>query len=349
MRCCEACFDDEFLKTFIRNHRRRANCQFCPGREKHVIEASELKPLFARFMDLCTPLNLSRPDNSTASDSGGQLATIIQDQWGIFSNRLIRREKHHELLTEILQLGTAGIFAGKPHDRSHRTLLERWREFGDRVNVAEDQDPITATQRYRGNGDPVSVTGLEWLEEDLGRASATLAAGSLVFLASLADRDDPSNYPVEMARKPETFDLSEHEYFVGAEDISTAVAESQARGGAPLTLASFEILHDLRIIDLTEGMRRKSPFSCARENLPILLEWCELLDHLNSEFANDRGFSDESPEHRSLHRFAEWIRKEGCHGLRYGGVFPGRGHTLVIFDPGVVAFRSTRTLLAKEL
>lgn len=57
MRCCEAYFEDNFLKDYIRRHGRRGTCQYCLARRKFASEAGELEPLFARFAAVYSPLN----------------------------------------------------------------------------------------------------------------------------------------------------------------------------------------------------------------------------------------------------------------------------------------------------
>lgn len=36
MRCCERCFDDDYLKQYIHMHGRIGSCQFCRARRVHV-------------------------------------------------------------------------------------------------------------------------------------------------------------------------------------------------------------------------------------------------------------------------------------------------------------------------
>ena len=104
MRCCEQCFDDNYLKHYIREHGRVGTCQFCRARRTHVIEAADLQELFARFTALYSPLQvgLNVPFGTDAYEIGDRLGSVIQEEWGIFSDRIADSERHHDLLDKIL-------------------------------------------------------------------------------------------------------------------------------------------------------------------------------------------------------------------------------------------------------
>lgn len=153
MRCCEACFDDAFLKEHIRQHSRLGTCQHCHSRRKFVIEASELQPLFTRFIRLYQPAEpgINIPVDADVLRMGEPLATLIQDQWGIFSEKLLRREEEPNLLEEIL---TAGLREEEildapavrdfwtDHDYMHNSLLDQWHELTDELKNPEQHQPV---------------------------------------------------------------------------------------------------------------------------------------------------------------------------------------------------------------
>ncbi len=79
MRCCEACFEDDFLKNYIRHRGKRGSCQYCRARGKYVIDAAELESFFSRFTDLYSPVDLGGnvPPDVDPLEVGEQLATLI--------------------------------------------------------------------------------------------------------------------------------------------------------------------------------------------------------------------------------------------------------------------------------
>ena len=80
MRCCVRCFQDGFLKRYLREHGRIGTCQFCRARRVHVIKAGDLNDLFARFTELYPRLEpgLNAPQDVDMLERGERLATIIQ-------------------------------------------------------------------------------------------------------------------------------------------------------------------------------------------------------------------------------------------------------------------------------
>src|SRR2546427_7997762 len=153
MRCCQACFDDDFLKDYIRRHGRRGMCQYCRSRRGCVIDAADLEPLFKRFIDLYSPASpgVNLPPDVDVWRMGDQLATLIQDQWDIFSERLIESDKHHDLLHEIFtancreeEILDAPAVRDLWTDRDwlHDTLLDRWHELADELKCPEQPHPI---------------------------------------------------------------------------------------------------------------------------------------------------------------------------------------------------------------
>ena len=89
-------------------------------------------------------------------------------------------------------------------------------------------------------------------------------------------------------------------------------------------------------------MRLASPFECAGEHLPSLVESCELFNHLNTEFATPLRHTDDTHEYRPTQFFAEWARDHGYDGLRYGSAMSDGGRNIVVFDRGAIAIRSVR-------
>ena len=171
MRCCEGCFKDDFLKDYIRRHGRRGSCQYCRARGRYVIDAAELEALFARFTELYSPVEpgVNVPPDVDVLEVGEQLATLIQDQWGIFSERLTESGGQHDLLHEIFtancreeEILDAPAARDLWTDRNwlHSTLLDRWYELADELKHPEQHNPIAPE--------------LQPTEEELATATHTL-------------------------------------------------------------------------------------------------------------------------------------------------------------------------------
>jgi len=349
VRCCEASFDDDLLKDFIRTHGESGTCQFCRARGKHVIDAPELEALFTRFTDLYSPAQpgVNLPPDVDVMRVGDPLATLIQDDWEIFSDRLTVRDKHHDLLNEIYtgnrrneEILDAPVVYDLWTDRDwlHDTLLDRWRELAEELKYPEQSRPISHEYQLTADDLATSADTLQWFVEDVGRASATLPVGSPIFRVRLDFWEE--NYclipvppekmgapPPELVEAPGRANPKGVSYLYGAEDERTAVAEKRPHRGMLVTVAAGETLRDLRLIDLTAGMGLASPFECNGEYLPSLVESCELFNHLNNEFAKPLRHSDHTHEYRPTQFFAEWAKEHGYDGLRYGSAMSNGGQT----------------------
>lgn len=79
MNCCTNCFKDEFLIGHIRANADVDLCDYCSTEPAQVIDPSQLREYFERFLSLYYP----DPDG----DVGGvSLAFLIQAFWNIFSD-----------------------------------------------------------------------------------------------------------------------------------------------------------------------------------------------------------------------------------------------------------------------
>jgi len=362
MLCCEACFDDEFVKDYIRRNGRRGTCQYCRTRGKYVIEAAELEPLFERFTHLYAPVQVGinvLPDVDVLR-LGDRLATIIQDQWDVFSERLAELDRHHDLLHEIV---TANCREEEildapdvrelwtDRDYQHYTLLDRWQELSDELIHPQESKPVVPVLQPTEDDLATATDALQWFEEDVGRAVSILPAGSRVFRARLGYREQDYRIipipeaemgapPPECVKTPGRANPEGVSYFYGAEDESTAVAEIRPHRGMLVTVAMGETLRDLRLIDLAAGMTLASPFECGSEYLPSLVESCELFNHLDTQFAKPLRHSDDTHEYRPTQFFAEWAKDHGYDGLRYSSAMSEGGRNVLIFDGKAIAIRS---------
>lgn len=364
MRCCEACFEDAFLKDYIRRNGRRGSCQYCGAKGKYVIDAAELESLCTRFTELYSPLDVGGnvPPDVDVLRVGEQLATLIYEQWGVFSERLVERDMHHDLLHYIF---TANCMEEEildapavrdlwtDHDWLHTTLLDRWHELADELKHPEHHSAIAPDLQPTEADIATATDSLGWFEEDVGRARITLPAGTRIFRVRLGYREQDYRTapipPLEMGAPPPALVTKPGRanpvgvsYFYGADDERTAVAEVRPHRGTLATIAEGQTVRDLNLIDLTAGMALASPFECSEGYLRSLVESCELFNHLDKEFAKPLRHTDDTHEYLPTQFFTEWVKDHGYEGLRYGSAMSEDGRNVVFFDTAAVAIRSVR-------
>lgn len=248
MRCCEACFDDQYLKDHIRQHGRLGTCQYCRSRRKFVIKAGDLQPLFTRFTEIYAPVNagINVPNDVDVLDYGQSLADLIQEQWDLFSEKLMRRDEQSDLLNDIF---TSGLHNEEildapdvndlwtDHDWLHTSLLERWYELSDGLKHPEQHEDVAPGLEPTEDAIAAAMDPLEWFEDDVERVITALPTGTPIFRARLRYREVHYRYdalpldqmgapPPDRVTKPERANDVGVSYFYGAEDERTAVAES---------------------------------------------------------------------------------------------------------------------------
>lgn len=365
MRCCEKCFDDEHLKRYIRQHGRLGSCKYCGSRRVHVIEAGELEDLFSRFTSIYSPLQpgINAPPDVDIFRIGDRLGTIIQDNWEIFSEKLMDHEEaHHDLLEEILtatlhneELLDAPDINDLWTERNwlHNSLLDRWEELSEQLKHPEERQPI-APDLVPDAGDYAgAVDTLQWFEEDIGRSVITLPAGTAVYRVRLGYRvEDYRTVPIPVAEMgaPPTAAVTQPgranpvsvSYLYAADDEGTAVAEKRPHRGALVTVAAGRTRQELRLVDLQSGMYLKSPFECNGDYLSSIVESCELFNHLNAQFAEPLRHTDDVHEYLPTLFFAEWVKDHHYHGIRYGSAMSEGGTNVVLFDVAAVEFTTVR-------
>jgi RES domain-containing protein len=242
----------------------------------------------------------------------------------------------------------------------HLTLLDRWHELAEEIKHPEQPRPAAAVLQPDDDQLAIAIDPLDWFEEDLGRASLSLPAGSPIFRVRLGYREHEYRFvpipaaemgapPSASVSKPGRANPVGTSYFYGAQEEQTAVSEVRPHRGALMTIGTGEISRELRMLDLAAGMSIPSPFGCARDFFRGLLESCELFNHLNEEFARPLRHSDEVHEYLPTQFFAKWAEDHHYDGLRYGSAMSRGGHNIVLFDPGTVAIRTVRLVQTDEV
>lgn len=103
MGCCPRCFVDRWLKEHIRsNSTENGDCDYCNARDVPLIPIAKLAPRFEAMMSLYHELNadtiLPLEDPLKV---GNPLLTLVQEDWDVFSERLIEAGMADTLLEEL--------------------------------------------------------------------------------------------------------------------------------------------------------------------------------------------------------------------------------------------------------
>ena len=301
---------------------------------------------------------------------GERLSTLIQEQWGIFSDRLTALDRQDDLLREIFTANCREEeILDAPDVRElwtnrnwlHMTLLDRWHELADELKYPERARPIAPGMPPPDDDElEIAADPLDWFEEDVGRASMMLPTASPIFRVRLGYREQDYRFvaiPIAEMGAPAAAGVTKPgranpvgtSYFYGAQEEQTAVSEVRPHRGALMTVGMGEMVRELRLLDLAAGMHVPSPFACSGDYFRGLLESCELFNHLNEQFARPLRHTDDVHEYLPTQFFATWARDHHYDGLRYGSAMTRGGHNIVLFDPGTVAIRTVRLVQTDEV
>src|SRR5688500_17716257 len=94
--CCEDCFDDIWLYKLIKRYSQKiGKCDFCEADNVALLEVSALTEPFLNLMTMYSPVGW---DNTNLHlddpvDAGEILDELIEQDWEIFSDRLLARNR----------------------------------------------------------------------------------------------------------------------------------------------------------------------------------------------------------------------------------------------------------------
>ena len=117
----------------------------------------------------------------------------------------------------------------------------------------------------------------------------------------------------------------------GATDNRTAVAETRAWKGARVTVAKFQIVRPLKIVNCTLHARR--PTIIRVGGTPLKRDWeAHVWHRIDKAFSRPVTPCDDLADYAPTQILAELFKRHGYHGIAYASSL-GPGHNLAIFNP----------------
>ncbi|PAE37764.1 hypothetical protein [Bacillus sp. 7884-1] len=106
MKCCQYCFEDMYLITKIREYDALGNCDYCDSEEVYIIDIDDLTEDFERLFkhyESTEPYEYFHPEiHDDPSEFGDRLIELINEDWNIFSEKIIGTGTDETLLFDIL-------------------------------------------------------------------------------------------------------------------------------------------------------------------------------------------------------------------------------------------------------
>lgn len=342
MRCCPLCFADSWLKSYVRAKSSvRDDCDYCGACSVTVVPISELAPRFEAMMSLYRGLDADTIlDDEDPLRIGDLLLNLVQDDWGVFSQRLISIGKAAGLLKHLANCNWDDDSGEPPFSTtdlytrriswSHVTLEEAFGYIISDLN----EDP--------GNAEiPRELS--EVLSEHLIRMSRTLRRGTLFYRGrpGCASPGLPYTGPNMSSPPPGTgragrANRAGVSVLYAARSENTVIAELRpANPNGPLSVCRMRTTRDLHVIDLVKRHPAINPFTTSEEHLGWDCEVAELLGRFGEELSTPVRSDDEPEEYRVTQQLCEAVRTAAYDGILYRSARDPRGTNLVVFDPGL--------------
>lgn len=297
----------------------------------YIVDVDDLGVLFEPIIRFYQPID------ELDDKQGDDLSFLMDEDWGIFSERIASRNCAQELLEAILrninpptdQIGVRINYSDCFRRKSSSSLEDDWENrIAEVLHEMEEPaaqgstefDRITFAIEDVGTGYPNGTTlyrargykdrkRIDWfsLDEMVAPSAKNATAG----------RANPKGTSV----------------LYMASDPDTAFAEVRAWKGAPVTVAEMRTTSPLRILNLTQKTFIVSPFFHDEEH-PVY--WVADANRLLNRFADELSRplipGEEEILYRPTQHLCSLVKQAGFEGIAYPSAM-GPGHNIVLFNP----------------
>lgn len=341
MACCERCFSDRWLKQYFREtSTERGECRYCGSNGARLLPLASLAPHFTAMLGLYRELT---PDTILDDEDplvvGDLLETLVQDDWSIFSARLLEAERAGDLLVRIGNIGwdddsgetplSATELYTRRRSWSHETLKQQFAAVLEEIGGDPD-DPENPARLAEALGDELASLARSIRRgRSFYRGRPGVDANGTPFAGDAIGAPPPG-----MAGAGRANPAGVSMLYVAREE-ATAKAELRARQPlGPLSMCRTRPTRDLTVVDLVDGYPRINPFTTSDETLFWDSEVADLLGLFGEALSQPVQNDDDPQEYVVTQQLCAAVRAAGYDGIRYGSTRVDRGVNLVLFDPG---------------
>lgn len=334
-RVCIECFADSRVRKWFRGDGEIEDCSFCGATEVPTLPVAHLADEFRRLGRTYEEVTGPR-----AILHGDLIGWLIQEDWQVFSERLVAQELVDDVATALL---TAGLrpdealdepdFDGGLFRRPLRNLSDDWVEAVDQLLEGRLDGGVGA--RFEGPDGRFAPHPLAVALEDL---AVRIDGGVEVFRARIyRARGRDSRFSAEEMGAPPPGEASKigranrrgEPVLYTASDPETAIAETRVWAGAAVAVARIRIRSDLWLVNVHPPEPIESPFE--QEQLTWRLELDEVLRRFGEELSRPVLPGEKQVLYRASQALCEFIEESGCDGVIYPSAL-GPGHNIVFFD-----------------
>ncbi len=331
MICCIECFKDSELKSIISSVGKKGDCSICGRKDMYIYDTDideYLIEYFDELLDVYTCKNVM--PKAYPPSLYNTISEELINRWGIFNievgkvNELIReicKEKYQsnqELFTDevgILELGDSNYL-------NNNCILKTydWDTF-----------KYSLTNVNRFYSDQINVDVMDKLCKNI---CVECKAGTILYRARISDEKGFIDKKQMLAPPPDLSNAGRANStgiscLYLADNIDTTIHEIRARHLDYISIASFQLKYDLKIIDLSylDGL---SAFSIGFD-----LTWFAAnIDHLKkiaNEIAKPLRRQDSVLDYLPTQYISDFVKHAGYDGIKYKSTLSS-GNNFAIFD-----------------
>jgi RES domain-containing protein len=285
-------------------------------------------------------------------EDGTAIIDLVQEDWEVFSERLIETACAGRLLEAIMHsgwdddsgdppLGASDLYVAHHRRWSHDTLDDIWQQFADEVK-SDPNKPL----KFR-DGDFSKFL----IEELIGRRTVQVPAGTILYRARPGFVQGPDGKepfrgasigapPPEKAR-PGRANAKGKVVLYCAEQEGTAVAEVRPARGEYVSVAEVRAARELETLDLATEPEWPNPFTDDAINYEV--EFAGLLAAFAEQLGKPLRSRDDPTDYIPSQKLTELIQTARVDGIRYPSAMASpSGINVVLFDPSIVHIGASR-------
>jgi RES domain-containing protein len=291
-----------------------------------------------------------------AFEAGEMLDELVQEDWDVFSERLLGLDAAMDLLEAILHARYREDEWLRRQQEAQEYPFDRLELYTSRQNPA-DYTLADAWEEHRqevidsgGAAGPFSMS-----PANLARSASTLPTGSVIHRArngyNLVEvgrfnshkepyRGDEIGAPSASSIRVGRANRVGQRVMYAADQEDTAIAEVRPARGFIVTIGEFRAKRDLNLLDLVRAPAPINPFT--EPSLAIKVELNSLFHAFGHDLSTPLDRNDDTTAYLPSQSLTDAVRDTGFHGIRYPSAMQPGGSNIVLFDPADVEFVSSK-------
>lgn len=331
MFCCVNCFTDLEIKSIIDSYNNRGDCEFCGSKNVHVINTDELSNIFDELLSIYTPI--SEIDSLVPEESQLMLGQALNEQWDIFNLEPGKMQKLvtvicHERISNTPDIFDSPVTIQETLDPDY--MIEH--SFLNNVDWEDFANEIKFENRFH----LINKVNLNILDNFFDYFKKIYKTGKKFYRARQTESISP--FPKEKMGPPPLGKRTAGRanprgisVLYLANDISTTIFESRARIYDYITIGTFELEDEIKVVSL-RSLDKISPFLVADITEYAINK--KSLSKVSYEISKPLRRHDSELDYLPTQYLTEYIKSKGYDGIEYNSTMRCGGYNLAIFNKG---------------